>query len=399
MYQKPSVSEISQNVHKFVYPDGKELYVVGTAHVSKQSVELVEQTINEINPDVIAIELDDKRFEAITNPNKYDNLDIIKIIKEKQIFFFIGQFMLSVFQRKISKKTNSKPGEEFIKAADMAKEKNVKLALVDRNVGITLKRAWNLNSFWGKSKILASLLFSSSKGSKIETEEIEKLKTTDALTSMIKELGEEMPLVKKAIIDERDLYLSGMIQQNLGQKTVAIVGAGHVPGIIKHLEEEITQATLDEISIVPKPSFLGKVMPWFIPTLIMGLFIGGLFLGDFKQSKDGIIFWALITASLSGLGAAISLGHPLTILAAFFAAPFTTLNPALGSGMVAGLVQAIVTPPRVKDFNTVQDDSLKLTGWWRNRLTRLLLVVLLSSIGAAVGMFISIPVLAKIFTH
>jgi len=398
MYKKPKIEEIEQNLHLIEYEEGnKKIYLVGTAHVSPESVKQVEDTIIKYSPDTVAIELDEKRYDAIMKTDKYEDINLIEIIKKKQIFFFIGQFIMSLFQKKIADKTKSAPGQEFKTAIEVAEKINAKLALVDRDVGVTLKRAWRLTKFWGKMKLLTSLLFSSSSGEDISLEDIEQLKGEDALTKMISEMGTEMPMAKKAIIDERDMFLTGMIQEKMGEITVAAVGAGHVPGMLKYFSErKIEQSELDEINIIPEPSFLSKSIPWIIPMIVIGMFIYGFTKGD-GIPTHAIMYWILANGILSALGALIALGHPLTIIASFIAAPITSLNPTIGAGMVSGLVQAMIVPPKVKDFKTVQDDAMKIKGWWGNRLTRLLLVVLLSSLGSAIGTFVALPALISMF--
>ncbi len=387
----------ADNVDKIVFENGKELYLIGTAHVSAKSVELVESVIRDVKPDMIAVELDEQRYESIKNENRYENIDIIKIIKEKQVFFFIGQLILSVFQKKVSQKTNSKPGEEFIKAIDLAVELDSKVSLIDRNIGVTLKRAWRINDFRGKMKMIGSLLFGSGKSSEVEAEDIEKLKSVDALSDMIKEMGTEMPLVKQVIIDERDIYLTGKLQKNLGDKTVAVVGAGHVPGMLEHLKTDVLESKLEEISIIPKAGWISKIIPWIIPAIVIALFVVGFFTSDKSVSKDAIIYWIMINGILSAGGALLALGHPLSIISAFIAAPITSLNPMIGAGIVVGLVQAILVPPRVGDFKSVQDDMSKVSRWWKNRVTRLFLVIILSSIGSAIGTFVAISYIAKLY--
>ncbi len=399
MYKKPKIEEIEQNLHLINYEeDNKKIYLVGTAHVSPESVKQVKETILKYKPDTVAIELDEKRYEAMMKKDKFEDIDIIQIIKEKQIFFFIGKFIMSLFQKKIADKTKSAPGQEFKTAVEVAEEIGANLALVDRDIGITLKRAWRLTKFWGKMKLLASLLFSSSSDKDVSLEDIEQLKGEDALTKMISEMGDEMPMAKKAIIDERDMFLAGSIQEKMGDVTVAAVGAGHVPGMLKYFSErKIDKSELDEINFVPEPSLVSKMIPWVIPMVVIGMFIYGFTRGN-GIPTNAILFWILANGILSALGALIALGHPLTILTSFIAAPITSLNPTIGAGMVSGLVQAIVVPPKVKDFQTVQDDAMKVKGWWGNRLTRLLLVVLLSSLGSAIGTFVALPALISMFS-
>lgn len=396
-YIKPEITEYKDNVHLFRFEDGRELYLVGTAHVSASSVALVEDMIHEVDPDTICVELDEQRYESIQNPNKFQNLNIIEIIKKKQTFFLIGQLVLSAFQKKVSEKTGSKPGREFIRAIDLAQERTSTLELVDRNIGVTLKRAWRLNTLWGKVKIIGSLMMGSSgKGGDVEAEDIEALKSMDALTDMIKEMGKEMPKVKQALIDERDLFLGGNIQNKLGQKTVAVVGAGHVPGILELFERRVDEAELDAINVVPPKTTFGKMLPWLIPAIILALFAWGFTQAGWDKSQEAMIYWVLVNGILSALGALAAFGHPITVLTAFVAAPITSLNPTIGAGMVAGLVQAFVKPPKVKDLEMLQTDAGQPKKWWSNLFLRLLLVVLLSSLGSAIGTFVALPMIFSI---
>ncbi len=383
------VKDLEPNL-KLVKINEKELYLLGTAHVSAESVKEVEEAVEKYSPNLIAVELDEKRLDAILNKSRYEDINIIEIIKKKEMYFFIGKFIMSIFQKKISQKTGSEPGAEFKKAIMIAKEKDVNYALIDRNVGTTFKRAWKLTPFLGKIKLIGALASSTSKDKDIEAKDIEDLKSIDNLEKMIKEMGDEMPIAKQVIIDERDTYLAGKIQENLVDKTLAVVGAGHVPGMLENFKRNISKEELEEIDFIPKPTFFSKLLPWIIPLLILGIFAYGFFRGN-SVPYNAIIYWVLINGILSALGTALALGHPISIITAFVAAPITSLNPTIGAGMVVGLIQAYLVPPRIKDFKTLQDDSQNIKGWYRNRFTRLLLVFILSSLGSAIGTFVAFP--------
>ncbi len=392
-----NVEKLSDDIHKLNFEDGKELYLIGTAHVSADSVKLVEETILDLKPDTIAVELDSQRLDVIKNRKKYEETDIIQIFRTGKTLFFIAQLLMSSYQKRIAKKLGVKPGDEFKKAVDLAEETGSNLVLADRNIGITLKRLVRKISFWDKIKIFFSLLFTSKKDSEIDEEMIKDIKKSDALLELIDEMGVEMPVIKEVMLDERDLYLAGKIQQNLGEKTVAVVGAAHVPGIIENFKREISYEELEEIEEIPKPSLISKILPWMFPVIIVFLFIYGFVYGDSKVAGQAAIYWILINGILSALGCALALGHPLTILAGFIAAPITSLNPMIGAGMVTGLVQIFLVRPKVKDIENSGEDITHIKGWWKNLLTRSLLVSLFSSIGSAIGTFVALPVIMKLF--
>ncbi|MBN1500389.1 MAG: TraB/GumN family protein [Spirochaetes bacterium] len=393
MYSKPKVEEIKQNVHLLTFPDKKKLYLVGTAHVSAASLELVSETIDEYKPDTVCIELDEQRYKSIMERNKYENIDIIEIIKKKQIFFFIGQFILASFQKKISDKTNSRPGEEFKEAIRKAEESQARLVLADRNVGTTLKRAWRLTPFWHKLKLFGAAF--AAEDDEITEEKIEELKTSNAIDEMVNIFAKDLPITKNVMIDERDTYLVSEIQNNLGNVTVAVVGAGHVPGMLKKFEEFIPNEEKDKINFVPAPSFISKLIPWIIPGVIILGFLYGYFYGDRSYANDFFIYWVIINGSLSAIGCILALSHPLTVIAGFIAAPITSLNPTIGAGIVTGIVQTFLAKPRVTDFEEIQNGELGVLGWWRNRLTKIFLVFVLSSIGSMIGTFWAFKYLIK----
>jgi pheromone shutdown-related protein TraB len=399
-YQKPDVSVMEQNVHTLTFSSGQKLYIVGTAHVSHSSVELVEKIIREINPDTISVELDEKRHQKLLKKNMFEDLDIIEIIRKNQLFYFIGQFIMASFQKKMAEKTGSQPGAEFKKAIELAKERQNTLVLADRDIGTTLKRAWRLTPFWQKSQFMASLLLGSFGMSEDwDKVDIEELKKEDAIENMVKMFSEGLPKTKEVLIDERDIYLASEIYQHLGQITVAVVGAGHVPGMLRQFEQGISIEKKEKISTVPPAGQTGKIIGWVIPALVMALFVWGFMHGDKKAAEDMIVTWILVTGLLSALGCLLALAHPLTILTGFIAAPITTLNPAIGVGFFTAIVQTFLVKPRLKDFEEIQDRTLKVRQWWSNRVTKVFLVFILSSIGASIGTFIALPLLAKMFRH
>ena len=390
-----SIEAPKTNLNKITFDDGKVLYLIGTAHVSGDSVKFVEECINEFEPDTVAVELDKNRMDVLKNRKKYEETDIIDIFKKKKVLFFTVQLIMSGYQKKIAEKTGSAPGSEFKKAIELAEEKDLKLVNADRDISVTLRRTINSMTFKEKVKFFTGMLFGDDKD--VDEQAIEELKKGDMLMQIIGEMQDEFPSLKRTILDERDRYLAANIAQNLGEKTVAVVGAAHVPGILRRLQEEKPEEDqLDDINFVPKGSKVTKMIPWILPILIIGMFIYGFFNGNAPDTLEAAIWWVVINGTLSALGCALALGHPLTILAGFIAAPITSLNPTIGAGIVTGFVQLYLVRPRVIDLENVSKDTMHLKGWWKNKLSRTLLVSLFSSIGSSIGTFVALPFLMKL---
>ena len=370
--------------------NGITITLVGTAHVSKESIDEVTTAIKDLSPDCVAIELDEKRADSIQNPEKYAKLDIVKVLKKGQGFLMLANIILSSFQRRIGMNTGVKPGDEMLAAMNTAKELNIKTAMVDRPVQITLKRAWSQSSLWGKCKLLASLLTSAFSKEEIEAEEIENLKNTSEMDSMMNELAEYMPVIKEVIIDERNKYLAAKIWETGGKNIVAVLGAGHLQGVEEYLEKIAagTESTdVENIMQIKKGSITGKIIGWLIPISIIGLFIGGFIYGGVKGGTQMLSTWFLWNAIPAAIMTLLGLGHPLTIIVAFVGAPFTSLCPFVGIGFLTAIVQALVCPPKVSDMETLQNDVTSIKGFYKNRILRTLLILILSTIGSMIGTF------------
>ena len=384
------------DIHR-VTIDDREYVLVGTAHISQDSVDTVRAVIQEENPDTVCVELDEQRHRALRNPRHWESLNLVQIIKKGQAPFLLANLALSSFQKRMGLQTGVKPGAELAAAAEITEELGKELQLVDREIRTTLLRAWRKASFWKKMTLFSTLLVSMFDSQKIDEEELAKLRQTDTLSAMLDEMSDVLPTVKTILVDERDTYMAHHIRQAPGEKIVAIVGAAHMPGILKKLGQTFTVEEINELSIIPEKTRLSKSLPWLIPAIVVGLFIAGFMTGNTQQLADAAVAWILANGVLSALGAMIALGHPLTILAAFIAAPITSLNPTIGAGFVTGLVQAYVAPPKVSDMEKVSEDIAKLSGWWRNRLTRVLLVFFLSSLGSAIGTMVAFGWLKDLF--
>ena len=374
--------------------EDKEIILVGTAHVSKESADLVERVIKEEKPDTVAVELCQSRYQAMTEKNKWRETDLIKVIKEKKAFLLLSNLMLASFQKKIGKKLGIKPGEEMLRAVNTAKETEADIHLADRDIRTTLSRTWRLMGFWTKFKLLFQLITSMGNVEDIEKEDIEKLKQQDALEILLSELGKTLPELQQVLIDERDQYLAHKIRTAPGNKIVAVVGAGHVPGIKRYWEEPVDIAALE---IIPAKGKWGGFFKWGIPALVIALIILGFYMAGANAGADMIKWWVLANAVLAGLGAAIALAHPLTVLAAFVASPITSLNPMVAAGWVAGLVQVFLVKPKVKDFERLPEDIVSVKGFWKNKISRILLIVVLTNLGSSLGAFVAIPLMANAF--
>lgn len=363
----------------------REIYLVGTAHISKQSAEQVERIIRQVNPDTVAVELCEPRYQSLQDPDRWKKTDIVSVIRSGKTYVLMAQLMLSGFQRKLGKQLNVKPGAEMMAAATTAKELGIPLVLADREIRTTLKRTWASLGFWGVLKLCFSMsagLFSSEK---IDETEIERLKSADALNELMKEFSEKLPKVRTALIDERDLYLTEKIQSAPGRKIVAIVGAGHVPGMKSHFGEKIDLAPLDQI---PARGIVTRLVGWLLPIAVLGMLLFGFFQSGENTSAEMIGMWFWINGLFAAFGTALTLGHPLSIMAAFFAAPFTALHPFLASGWVAGLVEAMLRKPLVSDLENIADDISTVKGVFSNRVSRILLVVAVTNLTGTIGAII-----------
>lgn len=373
--------------------NGRKITLIGTAHVSEESVKEVAAAIKEIKPDCVAIELDEKRCESIKNPEKFRELDLIKVFKNKQIWLMLANLVLSSFQKRMGTNVGVKPGDEMITAMQTAEELNIPCTMVDRPIQITFKRAWAKNNLWGKCKLISALLASALSKEEVSSQEIENLKSKSEMDSMMSDLSDFMPTVKQVLIDERDQYLASHIWDSPGNNLVAVLGAGHIPGVVSHLNNIATNkesTDTSEISSIPSKTIGSKILAWMIPVAIVALIVLGYVFGGKKIGNDMIKSWILWNSSLAAIGALIAWGHPITILVSLVASPFTSLCPFIGVGFVSGFVQTLLCRPKVANLETLSDDVGKFTGWYKNRILRVFLVLILTTIGSSFGSWISL---------
>lgn len=383
---------------------GREIILLGTAHISQESIVQVTSSIREEKPDCVAIELDEQRYASMKNPEAWKSLDIVKVLKSGQGFVLMANLVLSSFQKRMGADVGVKPGEEMKAAIAVAEELGIPAVMVDRPIQMTLKRAWAKNSLWGKCKLLSVLLSSAFEKSEITAEEIERLKNESEMDSMMNEIAEYLPAVKAVLIDERDRYLASHIWEAKvkdaggasvpAKRIVAVLGAGHLPGVMRHLEAlaaGTASSDTTDISQLPPAGIGSKVAGLAFPVLIVALIAAGFFTGGAKSSLDMLVQWILWNGSLAALGALVAGGHILAVLAGFVGAPLATLNPVVAVGLFTGLVQAWVNKPKVEDMERLTDDAASLKGFYKNRILRVLLVFFLSSIGGVIGNLIAVP--------
>jgi len=378
------------------------IILIGTAHISKESVEEVKDAIEKYKPDIVAVELCQRRYDAITKKDQWEKTPVTKLLKSNNAYLMLAQTFLSSIQRKLGKEYGVEPGSEMIAAIDEAKKHNLEVALVDRDISVTLKRAWHKMGFREKFRLTWEFLKALIGYDEEELEELDlkKLMDQDVISTLMEEFGEIAPSVSTVLIHERDEYIAKKIQDESKKgKVVAVVGAGHLKGIQKQLEKKELKTNLKELEVVPKKRIkITKVVAYLIPLFFVALILYLVFTrgpGAWDQIKNVLFWWIIINGSLSALGAAIARGHPLSIITAFFAAPLTSLNPAIAAGWVAGYVEAKLRTPVVKDFKELSKiESFK--DFWNNRVIRLLMVVALANLGSMIGTIIAFPYIASL---
>ena len=382
----------NSNIHILSFED-KEVILLGTAHVSIESARLVASVIEEEKPDTVCIELCQSRYQSIRQKNKWQNMEIIKVIKEKKAFLLLSNLLLASFQKRMAEKLDVQPGAEMISAIETAEKVGARVHLADRDIRITLSRTWRFMSLWDKLKILFQLISSAGEIDEISEKDIEKMKQEDMLETLLADVKKSLPALRNILIDERDRYLAHKIKTAPGKRIVAVVGAGHVPGIKKYWE---VNTDINALEKIPPSSMFMRIFKWILPLFILALFILGFFYGGSTAGAQMITWWIIANGLLAGLGALIAFAHPLTILSSILAAPLTSLNPMIAAGWVSGLVEAFSRKPKVKDFENLAEDILSIRGFRQNRVTKILLVVVLTNLGSAIGTFVAIPLMLKV---
>ncbi|HSV99870.1 MAG TPA: TraB/GumN family protein [Sedimentisphaerales bacterium] len=363
----------------------RNVYLVGTAHISQDSVDDVRTTVEQVHPDVICVELCKARHQAMTQADNWRKMDVVKVVRQKKAVFLLAQLIMSSFYRRLGEKLGVQPGAEMIEGIRMAESTGAQLLLADRDIEITLKRVWGYLGLWSKLKLATQVMTGLFVHEEIDASMIEQLKKQDQLEAVMAEFAGQYPEIKRRLIDERDTYLAEKIRTAPGKTVVAVVGAGHVDGIKSQIQQE---HSLEELTQLPPKSIWPTVFGWGIPLLILLLIIRGFGQGA-THGFQNIYIWVLVTGTLAAVGAAVALAHPLTILSAFLAAPITTLHPLLAAGWIAGIVQVAIKKPTVNDLEELPTAIGTMKGFWLNPVTRILLVVALANVGAMVGVWVA----------
>ncbi|MGH8073278.1 MAG: TraB/GumN family protein [Lysobacter sp.] len=382
--------------HAIVERDGVRYTLLGTAHVSSASVDAVRDAIASGNYDAVAVELDAPRLQALTEPDALANLNLVQVIRSGRTAMFAANLALSAYQRRLAEQLDIEPGAELKLAALEGRERGLPVHLIDREVGLTFKRASARLGFWGRAKLGGGLLASLLASEDVGAEDIEKLKQGDMLEASFSEFASESPAVYETVIAERDRYMAARLREiredtnhDGAREVLAVVGAGHLQGLARHLRDETRPATevREELEALPKKSDI----PWFtivLAAFVVGGFAWGFWQGGIDVGSDLLLHWVLATGVLGAIGCAVAGGHPLSIVVAFLASPITPLHPALASGTLSALTEAWLRKPTYADFMALRDDVQSVRGWWRNRVARVLLNFFLTSMGTAIGVWI-----------
>lgn len=376
--------------HAIVEREGVRYTLLGTAHVSQASVEAVRDAVGSGAFDAVAVELDPQRLQALTDPDALARMDLVQVIRNGKTALFAANLALAAYQRRLAEQLGIEPGAELKRAVLEARQRDLPVHLIDRDVGLTFKRASSRLGWWSRAKLGGGLLAALFVDEEVGADDIEKLKQGDMLESSFSEFASDSPELYESVIAERDRYMAARLRESHGQarEVLAVVGAGHLQGLARHLKDETRapNAIVAELESLPKKSDF----PWFtilLAVFVLGGFAWGFWRGGLDVGSDLMLQWVLATGVLGAIGCAIAGGHPLSILVAFIASPITPLHPALASGTLSALVEAWIRKPTYADFMALRDDVQTWRGWWRNRVARVLLNFFLTSLGTAIGVW------------
>ncbi len=377
---------------ELITTNNKEILLVGTAHVSSSSVAEVKEAISRFRPETVGIELCQKRYNVLRNPQPWEDTDIFSVIKEKKTAFLLANLVIASFQKRIGDRLGVKPGAEMSAAVEEADKEGIPVALLDRDIQVTMKRLWRMLSFKERLRLFWALISTMFSTEEVGEKEIEKLKRTDVISLAVEEMAEKAPSVKKVLLDERDEYMARKISDIRSRKVVAVVGAGHIGGIRKNLNH--VPENIERLELIPPGG--RHILKYLIPLAIGIVIVLGFFSGGREKGYEMMKWWLLSNAFFAALGSTLALAHPLSILIAAIASPITSLNPTLAAGWFAGLSEAYLRKPKVSDFESLQDDISSIKGFWKNPITRILMVVVFANLGSALGALVAMPVLARI---
>jgi pheromone shutdown-related protein TraB len=374
--------------------DGVDYTLIGTAHVSRASADAVRELAASGEFDAIAVELCQARYDALTAERKWTDLDLYRVLRDRKAGLVMANLALSAYQRRIAEQFGIEPGAEMRAAAVAAKENNLPLQLVDRDLATTLRRSYASVPWYKRIYLMTGLAVGMVSSDEIDEESIEKLKEGDILESTFTEFAEHSPQLYEALITERDRYMAARLREENagadGRKVLVVIGAGHMKGMAGHLENNSAEPARErsELEAMPPRARWPRIIPWAVMILVLT----GFYIGFSRSPELGwqlVFIWVAINGGLAALGALLARGHPLTVLSAVIAAPITSLNPTIAAGMVTGLVESWIRKPRVSDLENLRFDITTVRGWFRNPATRILLVFFLSNLGSAIGTWVA----------
>jgi pheromone shutdown-related protein TraB len=371
-----------------------EVVLLGTAHVSRASAEAVREMLGRDHFDAVAVELCPSRQQALFDPDHLSRLDLFRVMREGRVPMVMASLALGAYQQRLAEQFDIEPGAEMKAAIQTAREGHQAVWLIDREIGTTLKRVYRNVSFWRRLSIIGGLIASVMSKEKVEESDIERLKEGDILETTFTEFAEQAEELYVPLIDERDRYMAARLKEEIAagdaQRVLAVVGAGHLKGIANYLKapDPDPAATRRALEHLPRGSRWPRLIPWLVAMLVVvGFAIG------FRESRELgwqlVADWVLINGGLAGLGALLARAHPLTILSAVVGAPLTSLNPAIGAGMVAAAVETWLRKPNMGDFAELKHATTRLSGWWKNRVARILMVFFLTTLGSAAGTYLA----------
>lgn len=384
-----------------VQKGGVSIVLLGTAHVSQQSVQDVEKLMDKLDPDVVCVELCRPRYDALLDPDRWRKLDIAKVIREKKMGLLFSSLILSAYQKKLGTEKGVRPGQEMLRGVELAEAGRRELVLADRPVSTTLTRAWRKVGFWSKALIASQLATSVVVREDVTPEEIEKLKNEDAIADLFKSLPRQFRAVSKILIGERDEYLAEKVRQAAAKMkkgtVLVIIGAGHLEGVRQVLEEN-RPVDLHALDQIPPAKPIRTIVTWVLASVLIGLLLYKFGEKDITQT---LIAWVIGRSAGAGLGAILALAHPLTILVTMVMAPISFFVPGTRLWMYSTLTQAWARKPHVHDFEDIADATSDTKGLlkalYKNRVLHLFWTMTLVSLGLTAGNLYVAKVIAALF--
>lgn len=371
------------------------LEIVGTAHISEKSVDSVRETIHEKKPEIVAIELDWGRYQRLIDESngivREEKVDLKSLLKSSNLIVTLVTAFLANAQKRMGEDVGVKPGSEMLEAAKIAKEVNADVALIDRNIQVTLKRTINGMSLKEKITFLyefvVSYIFGNDEEESIE-DEIEKLKQEDTITEVMNYFKEASPGGYNALVHERDAYMAYNLKSLEDKNVVAVVGAGHKQGILTFLENPETIPSLDTLNYIKESRFsITKIILYLIPVLFVLIFIVAFFHGI--NIEGGLINYLIFAGGGAFIGSLLSGSKIQSAIVAFLVAPITVIHPLLAAGWFSGLVEGKLRNVGFDDMHELADFE-SFGDLWHNKLFRVILVVIGTNLGCTIGVLVTI---------